>query len=296
MSEEQGAKMEWTFRHRSECPGCGQKGARALYSRHIEPRVKPPIVFDFLVCPLCGVIFQDPIMTEETINQFYAMEYRTLTSRGQREGPLQADIDLEKRRGQRIIDSYTEYFKANGGGEIFFHTSWLDVGCATGEMLSRLSDGGWHVAGVEPNESTRKLARDKDLAILESLEAVGSRHDVVSALHVLEHVRDPHAFLLEMRTKVRSCGIIIIDVPHAHGLQNRACAFPHLQVYTVPSLVKQVQRAGFTVLATKEVRDPQVPPLYSDITLIAETNPQYNGSESEPAPAVLEPIGGNDEQ
>lgn len=296
--EKEGVKMEWTFSPRFSCPGCGQTGGRALYSRHVEPRVTPHIMFDFYICPLCGIAFQDPIMTEDTLDQFYAMEYRTLTGRGKRDGLLPADIVLEKNRGERIYKSVCDFDAQRPEYDQILGTAccWLDVGCATGELITKLAQDSWISEGVEPNEVTRNIAQNKGLNVYPSLEHVEERYDVVSSLHVLEHVRDPHTFLLGLRSKLRNCGLLVIDVPHIYGLQMRACAFPHLQVYSVPSLVKQVQRAGFTVLATREVPDPNIPPLYSDITLIAEVDLEYNGSESEPASAEPTPEGGSNDQ
>jgi 2-polyprenyl-3-methyl-5-hydroxy-6-metoxy-1,4-benzoquinol methylase len=39
--------------------------------------------------------------------------------------------------------------------------SWLDVGCASGLFLERVSDAGWRVTGIEPSLSLRRYAEQK---------------------------------------------------------------------------------------------------------------------------------------
>jgi SAM-dependent methyltransferase len=266
------------------CPACGKtKGAFAYYARCVEPRVVPGMIYTYFVCPVCGLVFQNPIMNEETMDRFYSEEYRMLTSQGKRPGPLPADIALEKRRSKRVIGAVEDFLKSEGNDPVIWVKSWLDVGCATGELLSQVREKflAVDVKGVEPNESTRVMTHNKGIPVVESLEGLMCQQSIVSACHVLEHVAKPYDFLVSLRPHVAEGGLLVIDLPHIHGIQTRSLSFTHLQLFSVDALTKLVKRAGFVPEAAMEWKDIEVAKvLPSDLTLIARVDPRYNEIEA----------------
>jgi hypothetical protein len=288
MEEHLGQKMEWGFRTRGECPGCGNtKGPIAYYARCIEPRVEPGMIFTYFVCPVCGLVFQNPIMSDETMDKFYAEEYRTLTSRGKRNGPLPADIALEKRRSKRVLGAVENFIRSEGHEPNEWIESWLDVGCATGELLSHVREKfpGAEIKGVEPNESTRAIAHSKGIPVVESLDGLKGQQSVVSICHVLEHVAKPYDFLVSLRPHVTGNGLLVIDLPHIHGIQTRSLSFTHLQLFSIDALTTIVKRAGLIPAMAAEWKDIEVAKvLPSDLTLIAKVGPLYTDVEAENPP------------
>lgn len=76
-------------------------------------------------------------------------------------------------------------------------------------------------------------------------------YDLISALHVLEHVDDPHKVLVELRDSLSADGILFIEVPyfgtpsiHSDGLHRE-----HLNYFTARSLSDLLNRAGLIVHA-----------------------------------------------
>src|SRR5690606_20373539 len=67
----------------------------------------------------------------------------------------------------------------------------LDLGCGTGDFLKYAQDQGRTVLGLEPDESARKLATEKDVPVksnneLHTIEP--NSFSVITMWHVLEHV------------------------------------------------------------------------------------------------------------
>lgn len=140
----------------------------------------------------------------------------------------------------------------------------LDVGCANGRVARRLSDVGARVVGVdtdaraviEANNSshaptTQFLARDAT----SGFEDLG-RFDAALLSHVLEHVDDPGALLLEV-SKVTKRAIVEVPDFEADPL-NWARLFrqrpfysdaDHLREYTASSIRETLERAGWSVVS-----------------------------------------------
>src|SRR5262249_14623991 len=73
----------------------------------------------------------------------------------------------------------------------------LDVGCGNGELLTRLKNFGWEVAGMEPDPTAASLAR-MHFGIdvrgrMEDFE--DASFDVITLSHVIEHLPSPLATL-----------------------------------------------------------------------------------------------------
>lgn len=276
-------EFNWKFIARKACPGCGSNSPLAWYARCTEPRVTPVVPYEYLVCTKCGLVFQMNIMDPETMDRFYESEYRTLTSRGSKEALTETDVRLEQHRAKRVI-GYVEKFVT----EVDLTPrpqSWLDVGCGSGELLKQVYPKFIITLGVEPNAMTRRMVREKAMNVVESIDMLNAKYDVVSACHMLEHLADPLSFLKSLRSHVKEGhGILVIDLPHIHGTQTRTLTFTHLQAFSVEAAVAMARKAGFYPRAYAEWKDPVIPPLYSDLTLILGVDPEYTEEVDTNAP------------
>ena len=94
------------------------------------------------------------------------------------------------------------------------------------------------------------------------------KFDVIIASHVLEHVRDPKKVLSLCKTWLKDNGQIIIIVPNRESLHRRLGvkmglqhqlddlsprdkAVGHLRVYSLESLIKEVEETGFRTLESR---------------------------------------------
>jgi SAM-dependent methyltransferase len=115
---------------------------------------------------------------------------------------------------------------------------------------------GWQVAGVEVDEAAAAKARRFGGRVHagDLLEApfAPAEFDLITALHVLEHVPDPVAAVRRMLGWLAPGGLLVVEVPNAGGLGARlfgrawsGLELPrHLSHFTPATLEQVVTRAG----------------------------------------------------
>lgn len=142
----------------------------------------------------------------------------------------------------------------------------LDVGCARGELLSRLAAKGWLGEGVEPNLIDANVAKQRGLVVhsvdfFESRQLLSPPYDLVVAADVIEHLPDPQAFLSMATTLLTPRGRLIISVPNVAHLAVRLPLLfgsftyrdrgpldrTHLRFFTVSSIKQEVEAGGFSI-------------------------------------------------
>jgi SAM-dependent methyltransferase len=96
----------------------------------------------------------------------------------------------------------------------------LDVGCSSGYLAKRLQEGGATVVGLDIDERARELAgpycESVHIGDVETMElpfAPGS-FDAVLCGDVVEHLRDPRAFLERVRPLLAAEGRLVLSTPN----------------------------------------------------------------------------------
>lgn len=96
----------------------------------------------------------------------------------------------------------------------------LDVGCSAGYLARRLQEGGATVVGLDVDERSQELAGPFCEAVLvgdvETMELPfepGS-FDALVCGDVIEHLRDPQAFLTRIRPLLRADGVLVLSTPN----------------------------------------------------------------------------------
>jgi len=128
----------------------------------------------------------------------------------------------------------------------------LDVGCGTGANLKMLAAHG-RAEGVDISSQAVDFCRQRGLdsvklGPIEQLPYGDGSFDLVTALDVIEHLDDDVAGLREIRRVLRRDGRLLVFVPafmFLWGVQDDVSN--HRRRYTLPSLVKAVEAAGFRV-------------------------------------------------
>ena len=128
----------------------------------------------------------------------------------------------------------------------------LDVGCGTGANLKMLAAYG-KAEGVDISPQAVDFCHERGLdsvklGAIEQLPYENDSFELVTALDVIEHLDDDIAGLREMRRVLRPDGRILVFVPafmFLWGVQDDVSN--HRRRYTLPSLLKAVEEAGFSV-------------------------------------------------
>ncbi len=170
---------------------------------HVEHELMPgvpvpaAIISRYSQCRECHVIFQNPRMSDKELDRYYGEGYyrRTLNLTDEakdKDEMYRAKMDAE------IIKRHV--------GTIGSH---LDIGCSRGYLLELV--GADRKAGVEADVDSVTV---KGIDVHTDIDRVGEkRFDLVTAIHVLEHVADPLIFLKRMVACTNPKGHLIIEVP-----------------------------------------------------------------------------------
>jgi SAM-dependent methyltransferase len=136
----------------------------------------------------------------------------------------------------------------------------LDVGCAQGEYLQLLLTLGWSVTGIELDpDAARSAAEALHAQVLAGPAEEMLAHlptasfDMVTMWHVLEHLTDPLAALVQVRRVLRPGGRMVIEVPNYGSAWSHLFArfwFPlelpfHLFHFSSTSIRALLASAGF---------------------------------------------------
>jgi GT2 family glycosyltransferase/tetratricopeptide (TPR) repeat protein/SAM-dependent methyltransferase len=156
----------------------------------------------------------------------------------------------------------------------------VDVGCAAGRLGEALkARQSCRVVGIEHNPVAASAARTRLDCVIEgdaeNLEWPFPPHsfDAVVCGDVLEHLRDPLAFLREVRDWLRADGVVVISLPNVRnhtvirGLLEGDWTYEpaglldhtHLRFFTRREIEKLLYRAGFGVPALIPVPGPGYP-------------------------------------
>ena len=135
----------------------------------------------------------------------------------------------------------------------------LEVGCATGDFLEKMSQKGWDVTGIEPSEFAANHARAQGFNVhsgsLEAAPPPPDEYDLVVGWMVLEHLHQPVAALRRLHEWTRPTARLAISVPDASGAEARlfgdawyALQLPtHLFHYTPDSVCQVLEAGGWQV-------------------------------------------------
>jgi SAM-dependent methyltransferase len=145
----------------------------------------------------------------------------------------------------------------------------LDVGCGDGLFLASMSTH-WSKQGIEPSAVGAELARRKHLNVV--CGTLGDlpkscRVDLLSALDVIEHVAEPHAFLESLKTKLRPGGLLLILTGDSTSLPARLAGpqwsylrwSGHVSIFSAAGLRRVLEDHGFQVVAWKRCEHPSSP-------------------------------------
>ena len=261
------------------CPLCGA-GESDLFDRrlfHNEPVTNR-------ICKKCSFVFQSPRMSQERLDQFYIREYRQLYQGDA--GPVQKDLAAQSARAANLLAFLRSH-------EVTRLSRHLDIGASAGLLLQAVRSGyGCESVGVEPGLAYRESSQKAGLKVyprLEDLPREGeSCFDLVSLVHVLEHMPDPVGVLAHLRQDwLAAGGWLLVEVPdlYCHDCFEVA----HLVSFSQHTLAQVLHKAGYRLLALRKHGQPRsrLLPLY--ITVLAQ--PMSEGEladrlEVEPESAV----------
>ena len=197
---------------------------------------------DIVACKACGLVWNRIMRDPQEQIQFYRTENRAAR-------PVQRPYLLSMlTRGACALEFL--------GKDIKPEMRHLDVGCADGTLLALTRAHGLKVTGLELDENFSTFARDtRQLEVLPmTLDAAPlepASFDLISFVHVVEHLFHPLHELGIARRLLRDEGLLYVEVPNMGqplpGLR-RFFRHKHNFYFTGNSLRALIAKAGFTPL------------------------------------------------
>ena len=230
---------------------CGARRGRLLADRE---RFGLPC--NTYLCTRCGIVWQTPRLTQDSLLRFYQEDYRPIYMGDN----VSADAHFEKQRehGEHIREFVARARGVDEPGRV------VDVGCAAGGTLLPFRDAGWRIAGCDFAPWLLDYGRRKGLELVRggpSSLAAWAGSDLVILRHVLEHVAEPRQFLAEVASLVRKDGFVYVGLPGLfHIFDDRNCKgdlqrylqSAHLYHFTLATLSHLMSECGFRLVSGTE--------------------------------------------
>lgn len=216
-------------------------------------------------CENCGLVFQSVEESRAADPGFYTETYRKIYQSS--EEPTAKDVWVQEQRAEHLV----RLVRAKG---VEAPKRVLDIGASTGILLEAFErTHNSDVTGVEPGEAYRAYAEEKGIKMFDSLETLianrPEKFDLVSMVHVLEHLPDPVGTLQKIRKELLSeNGVLLLEVPNFYVHDSYELA--HLACYTPHTVVEAVQQAGFELVSLHGHGIPRSILLNLYLTLLAK--------------------------
>ncbi|MCP4578448.1 MAG: class I SAM-dependent methyltransferase [Deltaproteobacteria bacterium] len=238
----------------SPCPlGC--KGGDSMVLTGCDRLNHLPGTYHVVRCMYCGLMRTTPRPTPETMGYYYPDHY----------GPYRGTrVNPDKKRNGHLS------FLRKWVKDIFpFNTTRLprlqpsrvlEIGCASGAFLNKMSHKGWQVEGLEFSKTASHAARSLGFSVhtgsLETAPDPQYLFDLVVGWMVLEHLHDPVLALQKLHRWVEPNGWLVLSVPNAGSMEFEifkerwyALHLPnHLYHYTPDSLRKICAAGGWEII------------------------------------------------
>lgn len=198
-----------------------------------------------VICKQCGLIFQNPQLSEAEMNNLYKHQYRL-------------DVNNETAFESRI--NQYNFFMQNIDKKV---GSILDIGCGEGYFLSFFSE--WEKFGVEPSstavERANKNYEDENIicGFYEDVKYDEKQFDCISIRHVLEHVKNLEEILKKIRYELKDDGCLYVEVPNVYqcvdlGDITDFFGYQHLYQFSSKTLENILNKYGFKVIKSEIVK------------------------------------------
>jgi 2-polyprenyl-3-methyl-5-hydroxy-6-metoxy-1,4-benzoquinol methylase/predicted RNA-binding Zn-ribbon protein involved in translation (DUF1610 family) len=218
----------------------------------------------YYLCQTCGFVFQNPGESAAADPAFYEETYRKLYQAT--EEPTAKDL-----RQQRLRAEYQLNLMQQHGVCRLWRA--LDIGASSGTLMQTINEAyGAEMIGVEPGNAYRKLAEEKGFKLYPSLEQLKAneieKFDLVTMMHVLEHLEDPLGTLREIRTHLlNDHGFLLVEVPNFYAHDSYELA--HLSCFTEHTLSEMLKQAGYKIMHARKHGYPRSETLDLYLTVLA---------------------------
>lgn len=185
----------------STCPVCESRHLHYSFSHHGYRVVR---------CDDCHLLMLNPQPSDAELADIYSATY--FLGDDTPEGRRQV-ADMKAATARLYLDQIRRYRGGQKGGRL------LEIGCGQGDFLLEAQRAGYDVTGVELSASAAKYACERlgvGKVVCGEVDSVGlgvGAFDVCVLSDVIEHTRDPLAFLRSIHRLLKPSGVLFIATP-----------------------------------------------------------------------------------
>ena len=231
---------------RRACPLCESHDHELVARRGKDGSPLPTVI-----CRGCGLVFTNPMPSAIELDDFYKRSYRSVYK-----GTFTPKLKHVFRSGRRTLARYERLAPYVPKGKRV-----LDVGSGGGEFLYLLRRLGYEVQGIEPNQGYGEFARNVlglpvEVTTLGEMTPPTEPYDLITAHHVVEHLREPVEALAVFKEWLVPGGYVIIEVPNVEARYHAPHTrfhFAHLYNFAPEGLEQCGRLAGLNVVDSELV-------------------------------------------
>jgi 2-polyprenyl-3-methyl-5-hydroxy-6-metoxy-1,4-benzoquinol methylase len=235
------------------CNLCGSNHFSVLFDAGIAQ------VNRIVKCSDCGLMYANPHQRPPDVDLIrewdaaWVLEHTMTTSKWRLE---KESLQVRDYRSTRKLLAKT--FPARG--------TLVEIGSGLGCLLNFFREDGWNATGIEPNAGLCLFAQQQfHLTVLRGTvfdaRLPSASADVVTMIHVIEHVPDPMAIFREVHRMLRPGGWFVVETPRydtlmfrIFGRRERSISCDgHIYFFTADTLARMATSAGFKIVRTDYV-------------------------------------------
>jgi 2-polyprenyl-3-methyl-5-hydroxy-6-metoxy-1,4-benzoquinol methylase len=241
------------------CPICNGRHSKILYGAKLptafdESAPPSPYSAHYQInrCKNCGLTYSNPVMDDRGVSKLYEESSETNVSPG------------EEQNVRRTMALYYQL----AAPHLLRRERMLDIGCDMGFMLEAAkADGFKELHGIEPVPAARRIAEAiKGVTItdkfFEETDYPLNYFDLVTLIHVLDHLYDPRVVLQRALKNLRPGGLVVAVVHNVRSLLGLILGerFPifnlyHHYFFNKDTLAELFRRQGFEVVKVVATRN-----------------------------------------
>jgi SAM-dependent methyltransferase len=198
-------------------------------------------------CTNCHLWWVNPRPEENFYNILYE-KYFYKSPMPEQFGYASVEVDSGRRteKAKKNWDDIEPYI------ETVPHENFLEIGCATGELLIEAKARGWQRnIGVEIDVECAEIAKQRGLDVFvstfENIHDFGGRFNLIFADNVFEHFLDPMLVVRQCYAIQEPNGCLILRLPDTGKEGPRLKLIDHTFHFTRTSITKILQKSGYHV-------------------------------------------------